>query len=142
MIEAHGTRIVYMKLGPDLQGVGVKLRDTNVISPVLSMGILVKQGYKFEAGLTGCKMSKGDHSETLDVVKNSLWVDVRAHTTAEGARNADARLVAPVVSELLVEPSSSSSPTTPSFQTHCALRGSSAEFWDSSSPVEDRRTRL
>ena len=39
----------------------------------------------------------------LDVVKNSLWVDVRAYTTAEVARNADARLVAPVVSELFVE---------------------------------------
>ena len=34
---------------------------------------------------------------TLDVVKDSLWVDVKAYTTAEGARNADARRVAQVV---------------------------------------------
>ena len=60
---------------------------------------LVKQGYQFEAGPAWCKMSKAHRSGTLDVVKNSLWVDVTAHTTAEGADNVDARLVAPVASE-------------------------------------------
>ena len=68
-------------------------------------------------------MSNGDRSVALDVVKNSLCVDVRAYTTAEGARNADARAVAPVVSELSVGPSSLLSPTTPSFRTARALRG-------------------
>ena len=65
---------------------------------------------------------------TLDVVKNSLWVNVIAYTKADEARNADARLVAPVVSELLVEQKSSSSLTTPSFQAARAPRGSSAEY--------------
>ena len=60
-------------------------------------------------------MFKGDRSVTLDVVKSSLRVDVKAHTTAEGARNADAVHIAPVVRELPVEPSSSPSRTTPSF---------------------------
>ena len=47
---------------------------------------------------------------TLGVVKNSLWVDAKAHETAGGTRNADARLVAPVASEAPEEPWSSSSP--------------------------------
>ena len=85
------------------------------------MGKLVKQGYRFEAGTTGCKVSEGDRSVTLEVVKTSLWVDVRAYTVAEGARNADARFVAPLV---LVEPSSNSGPTTPNFQTARAPFGS------------------
>ena len=132
MIEAHGTKTVYMRLGRQGQCVDAEFRVTNVKSPILSMKKLVKQGYQFEAGPTGCKMSKGDRSLTWDVVKNSLWVDVRAYTTAEGARNADARLVAPVVSELPVEPSSSSGPTTQSFQTARAPRGSSGEYLDKS----------
>ena len=103
------------------------------------MGKLVKQGYKFEAGPTGCTMSKRDRSFTLDVVKNSLWVDAKAYTTAEEARNADARLVVDGPPEELP---SSSGPTTPSFQTARAPRGSSAEYLASSSPVEDLRTRL
>ena len=111
-------------------------------SPILGMGTLVKQGYQFEAGATRCEMSKGDRSVTLDVVKNSFWVDVRACRTAGGARNTDARLVAPVVSELLVEPSSRSGPTTQCFQTARAPRGSSVEYMDRSSQVEDMRTRL
>ena len=53
---------------------------------------LIKEGYQFEAGQTGCKMSKGDRSVTLDVVQSSVSVDVRAYTTAERARNVDARL--------------------------------------------------
>ena len=87
-------------------------------------------------------MSKGDRKGTLDLVNFSLWVDVRAHTTIVGARNTDARLVAPIVSKLLVEPSSSSSTTTPTLQTARAHRGSPAEHLDSSSPVENMRTRL
>ena len=53
---------------------------------------------------------------TLDVVKNSLVVDGYAYTTAEGARNAFARLVvvAPLASEFLAEPSASSSPISAS----------------------------
>ena len=77
------------------------------------MGKLVKQGYRFEAGPTGCKMSKSDRSVTLDVVKNSLWVEPEAYMTVE----ADARLVAPVVDGLPEELPSSSGPTTPSFQS-------------------------
>ena len=139
MIEAHCTRTVYMRHGLEGQSVGAEFRVTNVKSPSLSMEKLVKQGCRFETGPTGCKMSKGDSSVTLDVVKKSLRVDVRAYTTAEGARNANARLIAPVVSEL---PSSSSGPTTPSFERVRAARGSSAEYSDSSSPVEDMRKRL
>ena len=96
------------------------------------MGTSVKEGYRFEAGPTWCKMSKEDRSVTLDVVKSSLWVDVRAYTTVDGARNADAKPVAPVVSELLVEPSSRSGPPTPSIQTSRAPRGPSAQHLDSS----------
>ena len=86
-------------------------------TPILRMGELVKQGYRFEAGPTGCEMSTGDRSVTLAFVNNSLWVDAKAYTTIEGARNADARLVAPVVDGLLEELPSSSGPTTPSFET-------------------------
>ena len=93
MIEAHGTRTVHMRLGPE--------------------------GHK-----------------------NSHWLDATAYTMAEGARNADARLVAPVVDGLSEELLSRSSPTTPSFETARAPRGSSAKYLDSSSPVEDMRKRL
>ena len=86
-------------------------------------------------------MSKRDRSVTLDVVENSLWVDVKAYTTAERAPNADARLVAPVVSELPVGPSSSSDPNTPNSQTAREPRGSSAEHLDRSAPIEDMQTR-
>ena len=55
-----------------------------------SMEKLIKEGYQFEARQTGCKMSKGDRSVTLDAVQSSL--SVRAYTTAERARNVDARL--------------------------------------------------
>ena len=51
---------------------GAEFRVTNVKSPILSMGKLVNQGCKFEAGPTRCKMSKWDRSVTLGVVKNSL----------------------------------------------------------------------
>ena len=131
-----------MRLGPEGQSVGAEFRVTNMRTPILSMGRLVKQGYRFEAGLTGCKMSKGDRSATLDVVKNSLWVDAKAHTTFAGVRNADARLVAPVVDGSPEELPSSSGPTTPSFETAHAPRGSSAEHLDSSSPANDMRKRL
>ena len=108
--KIDGTRTVYMRFGPEGQSVGAEFRVTSVTSLMLGMGKLVKQGCQFEAGPTECKMSSGDRSVTLDVVKNSLWVDVRVCTTAEGARTTAARPVAPVVRELLVEPSSSSRP--------------------------------
>ena len=95
-----------------------------------------------DAGPTGCNMTKGDRSVTLDVVKKSLWVDAKAYTTIGGARSADARLVAPVVDGLLEELPSSSGPTTPNFETARAPRGSSAEYLDSSSPVDDVPKRL
>ena len=98
-IEAHGTRTVLMRLGG--QSVGAEFRVTNVRTTIISMGKLVKQGHIFEAGATCCKMSTSDRSVTLDVVIKSLpgWTP-KAHTTIEGARNADARLVAPVVDGL------------------------------------------
>ena len=76
MIEAQGTRPVYMRLRPEGQSVGAEFRVTNVRSPILSMAKLVKQGHQFEAGLTVCKMSKEGSGVALDVATNSLWVDV------------------------------------------------------------------
>ena len=103
VIEARGTRTVYVRLGLEGQSVGEESRVTNVKSPILSIEKLVKQGYKFEAGPIGCKRSSGNRSVTLDVVKNSL---VDAYTTSEGALNADARFVAPVVDGLPEKPPS------------------------------------
>ena len=71
-IEADGTRTVCMRLGPGGQSVGAEIRLTNVRMPILNTGKLVKEGCRFEARPIGCKMSKGDRSVTLDVVKNSL----------------------------------------------------------------------
>ena len=113
-----------------VRGCRVQSHERDITNP--QRGKLVQQSYRFEAGPTACKMSKGDRSVTLDVVKNSLWVDVQAYMTAEGARNADARLVAQVVDGLPEELPSSPGPTTPSFP----------DSSDSSSPVEDMRTRL
>ena len=73
-IEACGTRTVYTRLGPEGQSVGEEFRVANVRTPIHSMEKLVKQGNRFEARPTGCKISKGDRSVTLDVVKNSVWV--------------------------------------------------------------------
>ena len=102
-------------------------------------------------------MSRGNRSVALAIVKNSLWVDAEAYTTAEGTLNADARFVAlvrstwhencvqearTVVDGLPEEPSSSSGPITRSFQTARAPRGSSAKYLHSFSPVEDMRKRL
>ena len=44
MIEAHGTSTVCMRLSPEGQTVGAGFRVTNVNTPVLSTGKLVKQG--------------------------------------------------------------------------------------------------
>ena len=38
VIEAHGTRTVYMRLGPEGQGVGAEFRVTNMKSPILQHG--------------------------------------------------------------------------------------------------------
>ena len=78
----------------------VQTSESDVETPILSTGKLVNQGYKFEAGPPGCKMSDGDRNATVDVVKNSFPVDAKAYTTIEGARDADARLVAEAVSKL------------------------------------------
>ena len=59
---------------------------------------------------------------TLGVVKNSLWVDAKAHETPGGTRNADARFVAPVASEAPEEPWSSSSQTAPFCSVFVRLR--------------------
>ena len=50
VIDAHGTRTVYMRLGPESQRVGAKFRVTSVTSPLLSMEMLARQGYQFEEG--------------------------------------------------------------------------------------------
>ena len=57
-------------------------------------------------------------------------MDAKAYTTIEGARNVDARFVAPEVERLPEELPSRSGPTTPSFQTVRAPRGSSAQYVD------------
>ena len=60
MIEAHSTRFVYMQLGPEGHNVDAEFTVTNVKSPILCVGILVKQGDWFEAGPTlGAKCPKG-----------------------------------------------------------------------------------
>ena len=50
---------------------------------------LVNQGYQFEAGPT-VQSAQGRSQRDVGRSKNSLWVDVRGHTTADGAHNADA----------------------------------------------------
>ena len=97
------------------RGCRIQRQKREITDP--SDGEMVKEGYNFEAGPTGCKMSRGNRSMTLDVVKNSLWVIAEAYTTAEGALNADASFVAPVVDGLPEEPAPSSGPITRSFQT-------------------------
>ena len=119
MIEVHGTRIVHMRPGPEGQSVDAEFRVTNVKSPILSMVKLIKQGYQFGAGPARCKVSKGDRSVTLDIVKNFLWVEVRAYTTDEGGRP-----VASVVTELLLDPTIvKPRPDHTKFQTARAPRG-------------------
>ena len=76
-----------MRLGPEFQSVGAEFSVTNVRTPILTVGKLVKHGYRFEAGPTGCKMSNGDRIVTLDVVKNSFWVHAKAYTKIEGAHS-------------------------------------------------------
>ena len=95
-VALYGTRTAYLRLGPEGQSVDAEFSFTIVTSPILSWRKLVRQGPQFEAGPAGCKMSKGDRSVTLDDVKTFL-VDVRAYTAVE-LKDADARLVAPVVS--------------------------------------------
>ena len=67
VIEAHGTRTVYMRLGPEGQSVGGEFSVADVNSPILSIGE-VGQGFKFATGPTVCKILKGNRSVTLDVV--------------------------------------------------------------------------
>ena len=102
MIEAHDTRTVHMRLGSEGQSVDAESS---------AWRSWPNKATSLMRDRRGCKMFKGDRSVTLDVVKSSLRVYVKAHKTANEARNADARHVAPVLSELLVELSSSSSPS-------------------------------
>ena len=79
--DAQGQRargLLCRTLGPEGQSAGEEFRVTSLNSPILSMKRLVKQGYKFEAGPG--KMSKGDRSATLDVVK--IFFGAKAYTTA------------------------------------------------------------
>ena len=46
-----------MRLGPEGQTVGAEFRVTNASTPIPSMGKLVKQGNRFEAGPKSCNMS-------------------------------------------------------------------------------------
>ena len=85
MIEAHGTRSVYTRLGPEGQSVGAEFGVTNVKTPTLSMEKFVTQSYCFEAGLTGCKMSKGGSQRHVGFCKESIlfgWTS-QPCTTAE-----------------------------------------------------------
>ena len=59
MSEAHGTIIVYKRLGPGGQNVGAEFRVMSVKSPILSMEKMVKQGHLCEAGPTGCNLVQG-----------------------------------------------------------------------------------
>ena len=138
LVEVHVTRTVCMRLGPGGRSVGAEFMVTHVKSPTL-----VKQGFKFEAGPAGCKMSRGNRSVTLDVVTNPLWVDAEAYTTAEGALNADARFVAPVVRRATRRTIFESRfRLHEAFRQPRAPRESSAQYLDSSSPLEDMRKRL
>ena len=49
MLEGHDTRIMYVRLRPSGQSVGVECRVTRVKSPI-RMEKLVKRGYKFLSG--------------------------------------------------------------------------------------------
>ena len=66
-----------MRLGPEGLVSGAEFRVTSVKSPILSMEKLVKHGYQFEAGPTGCKMSEGGRNVTLAAVKNRFFLGGR-----------------------------------------------------------------
>ena len=83
MIESHGTRFAYMRVGPEGQSEVAEFIVGSVTSQILSVGKFVKQGYQFEAGPTMCKLSNDDRSVTLDVMKISFRVAVRAYTASE-----------------------------------------------------------
>ena len=129
-----------MRLGPEGQSVGAEFSVTSVKSPILSMVELVKQGYKFETDWVQ-DVERESQCGVGRCEKFSLG-GPRSFHDAEGALNADGRFVAPVVDGLFEEPLLSSGPITRSFQTARAPRGSSAEYFDSSSPVEDMRKRF
>ena len=133
----HCTRTVYMRLGPEGQSAGAEFKVLTVKSPILSMEKLRLPGC---SGTDWVQNVQRGSQRDVGCCRELFSLGGRqSFTTSEGARNADARLVAAVVSEL---PVSSSGPTTPSFQTARAPRGSSVEYRDSSSPVEDMRSRF
>ena len=81
-------------------------------------------------------MSRGN------VVKNSLRVDAAAHMTAEGALNVMQDSLHQWWMGDLTNHRRVQARRRQSFETARAPRGSSAEYWNSSSPVEDMRKRL
>ena len=86
-IEAHGTRTVYMRLGPEGQSVGAQFRVMNVRTPILSMGKLVKPGCRFEPRPIGCKMSKDDRRcDARRFEKFSLGGRQRLHDDWRGSQ--------------------------------------------------------
>ena len=94
MIDAHGTRTLYMRFGLESQSMVAEFRVTNVRVPTSSAWeSWSNEATSWRARPIGCNTSKGDRSVTLDVVTHSLWVDAKAYTTIEGARNVDARFV-------------------------------------------------
>ena len=113
-----------MRVRPEGQSVGAEVRVTNVTSPILNMGKLVTQSYRFEAGPTGRKMSK-QGSQCVGRCEEFSLVNGKAYRTAEGARNADATL----------QNYRQAQARTPNFQTARAPRGSPGEDLDSYSPV-------
>ena len=98
------------------------------------MGKLVKQRLPVRSRTDGVQNVQRGSQRDVGRLEKSVWVDVRAYTTAWRARYVDARLVALVMSEFPVEPSQAR--PGPSFQTARAPRGSSAECLNCSSPFE------
>ena len=77
MIEARGAITAYMRLEREGQSVGAEFRVTSVQSPILSKVKLDNRGFVFEAG-PGARSQRENCSVTLDVVKNPLFVNVKA----------------------------------------------------------------
>ena len=76
VIAAHGTRTMSMRLEPEGQsvGAGVQIHEPKITDP--------NHGEVGQARLPSRSSVTCDRSVSLDVVDNSLWADVRAHTTA------------------------------------------------------------
>ena len=140
VIEAHGTRTVYMRLGPEGRSVGAGFRVTNVKSPILSMESWSKKAKSSRP--TVCKMSRGNRSVALEIVKIlSGWTQKLIRRLKE--------LLTPMQDLLRLWWTGYSKKhrrvqarSHEAFQTARAPCESSDEYLDSSSPVEDMRKRL